>query len=475
MKEDSQSVYLSIKSGKKYHYIKSCLKTSDKDDIKEITINDAKKIGYKLCNVCKNNYKNISKFNFIRKNSDQNSENRLNIYKKKMDSNINSEDADDTIFNNISKIEEIKDYKENEDKGRYIYKEINEKHKDENKKEAEEKSKPIINYSINFNIDPSRLENKKEAEDVYEKIKIIRGEAEKKANYNENNINNDLLVNSNKNAHSKIPENLKNEEKKINNIYENLVEKHNLSCSNNNSEIKSNPNESTLFHSKINLLNTNQLNRYTYLKEKNKEFNDNNLELCKKNEIACIQETYYNATILSFNSQKVVDVNSNEKKENEELTKDSYKFSFQITRKENINDNMNEYLNIEVGFKINYINIEDMNLVIDEKFINEENIKYEIGSLYDNLIIKKKLIIFHNTGVVHVIININKGKFFIVGDKEIEKNKQNISLNEKITGIFFYKNFLPFDCEYLEKIEPIFINHKSKQTKFEIKLNNKLK
>ena len=176
MKEDSQSVYLSIKSGKKYHYIKSCLKTSDKDDIKEITINDAKKIGYKLCNVCKNNYKNISKFNFIRKNSDQNSENRLNIYKKKMDSNINSEDADDTIFNNISKIEEINDYKENEDKGRYNYKEINEKHKDENKKEVEEKSKPIINYSINFNIDPSRLENKKEAEDVYEKIKIIRGE-----------------------------------------------------------------------------------------------------------------------------------------------------------------------------------------------------------------------------------------------------------------------------------------------------------
>ena len=88
---------------------------------------------------------------------------------------------------------------------------------------------------------------------------------------------------------------------------------------------------------------------------------------------------------------------------------------------------------------------------------------------------QKKLIIFNSTGVAHVIININKGKFFIVGEEEIENNKRNIFLNEKNTGIFFTKNFVPFDSECLEKIEPIFINYKSKQIKFEIKLNNKLK
>ena len=472
--DDSQIVYFSRKSGKKYHYNKGCLKSSLKSDKMECPISQAKEWGLELCQVCNSN-KNY-KFYGIKNYNNQNSENKRNKFPSKiMNPFINSEDADDTIFNNISKIEGDDDYKENDYKEINIYKEINEKHKDENKKEAEKKSKPIFNYTINFNIDPSRIQNKKEAEDVYEKIKIIRGDVEKKANHKENNINNDLSINSNKNAHSKSPENLKNEEKKINNINEKIIQKQNISCSINNTEIKSNPNESTQFQSKINLLNQNQLNRYALLRQKNKDYNDFILKHCKKDEKICIQETYDNANILSFNSQKVVDVNSGEKKGNEELLQDSYKFSFQITRKENINDNMNEYLIIEVGFKINYINIEDMNLVFDEKMIDKENIKYKIGSLCDSLIIKKKLIIFHSTGVVHVMIDINKGKFFIVGEEEIENNKQNMFLNEKISGIFYTKDFVHFDSECLEKIEPIFINYKSKQTKFEIKLNNKLK
>ena len=76
--DDSQIVYFSRKSGKKYHYNKGCLKSSKKSDIMECPINQAKEWGLELCQVCNSN-KNY-KFYGIKNYNNQNSENRRNKF-----------------------------------------------------------------------------------------------------------------------------------------------------------------------------------------------------------------------------------------------------------------------------------------------------------------------------------------------------------------------------------------------------------
>ena len=232
-------------------------------------------------------------------------------------------------------------------------------------------------------------------------------------------------------------------------------------------------------NSNSNCLNVNnirqfqfQQNQYVSLAKKAINYNNYNLKLnCQKNDMFFLQETYNNAILLSFEKSILFDnIADNKINGNGLAFKDSYMFTFEITP---IKEEINGYLKIEVGFKIKYINIQDMNLIIDEKLINKEYINFQIGSLYDSLKIKKKLIIFKRTSIIYILINISRGKFFIIGKEELLKRKQNIFLNKTNTETFFIKNFFPIASISLKNIEPIFNFDKNDLKYYDIKINDK--
>ena len=68
---------------------------------------------------------------------------------------------------------------------------------------------------------------------------------------------------------------------------------------------------------------------------------------------------------------------------------------------------------IILGFEIEYINIKDINIIIDENMINKENKDLKIGVSWENDEIKKNFIILRKTGIIYALININLGKMFI--------------------------------------------------------------
>ena len=96
-----------------------------------------------------------------------------------------------------------------------------------------------------------------------------------------------------------------------------------------------------------------------------------------------------------------------------------------------------------------------------------------MGSLNDIVKIEKKLIIFHYTGIVYALINIKLGKFFIIGNEELCKRKNNIFLNKTNTEIFFIKNFYPISNNILKDIEPVFVFNKKDLQNFDIIINDK--
>ena len=181
-----------------------------------------------------------------------------------------------------------------------------------------------------------------------------------------------------------------------------------------------------------------------------------------------LENTYNNAKILLFGKSNIL----NQNLDKEINGNGCYMFKFEISPLKEDNNN-NNYIEIEVGFTINYINTQDMNLIIDEKLINKQKINFKIGSLNDIVKIEKKLIIFHYTGIVYALINIKLGKFFIIGNEELCKRKNNIFLNKTNTEIFFIKNFYPISNNILKDIEPVFIFNKKDLQNFDIIINDK--
>ena len=107
-----------------------------------------------------------------------------------------------------------------------------------------------------------------------------------------------------------------------------------------------------------------------------------------------------------------------------------------------------------------------MNLIVDENMINKENKDIKIGAICENDEIKKNIIIFNNTGIIYILINVNKGKMFIVDKDQLEKRENN--------EIFYVKNFNPINIYFLKSIRPILHCSKNIFNNFEIKINDKL-
>ena len=525
--EEIKMVFITT-SGKKYHFSKNCPSLNASKNLIQISLIEAEKKNKGPCkNCCFNNNNKFKKFNFKNFNNNYYQQNqKFKNYKNKKEIKknfINSDDADNEIFNSSSKLEQEsmikKDIQENnnniinnisknidneEDKkeSNNIIKEDNsnffelcEKNQNNNiflnKNELNDIT--ITSFSINifsknnndsFNESKS-CEREKDLNSNKDKFKNNSNESYKISLKKDKNDNTDKIgilkekdKNKNKNNNH---QNCNNKKQKNQMENQRLLDiDKNYFDSEENSDPKSKKKTNISEKIDINPININQqenymqlyqLNQLVSLKKKDIDYNNYNLKLnCHKNDMYFLLNTFNNATLLSFEKPILFDKSDNRINGNGLAFKDSYMFKFEIIP---LKEENNSFLTIEVGFNIKYINIQDMNLIIDEKFINKENINFKIGSLYDSLKIKKKLIIFKKTGIIYTLINIDKGKFFITGQEELEKRKFNIILNKANTKTFFIKNFFSIMNISLKNIEPIFNFDKNDLKNYDIIINDK--
>ena len=411
----------------------------------------------------KNNYID----DIILNDSSQSNLNSFINYRSKI---INNNNNKSKIFNSIDRYNNISEEEKKEssdddidfNKNKYSTKnkKINTNNKNSDLYFSSDSS--IDNEKIIFknnnkddNLNIQKYNNNKNGKEIPKKIQDL---IEKDKN-NRNNIikyNNKAYFENNENE-SKIND-------KINN------DKNNISINNNKSN-------------SINLLNINIPNNKNPLYLNNIQLLFNYFSInCNKRDKICLnsennlmdylEETNKNAQILLIDSELLnggMDINGiNDKKINikDSAQKGCYKYELEITP---LNEKNNIHAKISVGFEIEYINISDMNLIIDENMINDENKDLKIGAICENDEIKKNLIIFRKTGVLYILININIGKMFIIGKEKLEKLEKKQECND----IFFVKNFEPININFLKNIKPIFQFNKTNLNIFDIKINGK--
>ena len=488
--------YYNNKQNEKKKVIKNFINSTDADDV----IFNSTSI---LAQQNKSKESGEETNNIINENEIDNNEEKENVFQKeeKKSNIIDSDgDGDGDINQNLKKINnDLTDsnlYNNNISK--------NENNSD-NSIEYNKKNKDILTDSnlSNNNISKNENNSNNSNEDNKKKKDLkINNKKENSSNTNDE-INYDLFANQNKNRdiNSKKIENLIEKQKNLfnknynfyddnNKIFENQksIDEFNyfldsddnnniISKLENSSKIDNNTQLSQIIPEQIspnvpnfNYIEQYQLNQYNSLKKNNLLYNYNLKLNIQKNDMYILQNTYNNANTLSFGKSNLLHDNLDNNINGNGLTfKDSYMFKFEIAPLE---QNNNNYIKIEVGFKVKYINTQDMNLIIDENLINRQKINIKIGTLFDSLKIKKNLIVFKYTGIVYALINIKLGKFFVVGKEELNKRKQNIFLNKTNTEIFFIKNFLPISNYCLKSIDPVFVFNKKDLKFFEIKIND---
>ena len=489
---DNEIVFTTL-HGEKYHKDKNCLYILGKK-LKQMNLEKAKILEKQPCKGCttesnsifyKNwyNYKNNQiKIDFNNKNIDINyfsknnkqentifndsSQSNLSFYTKDniiINKNISYNNMNNSNIDNSSKIEEKKESGDDE--------------YDFNLKNNESKNK-IFKFNkyknFEYSSDSDKSDNNREVRNKNLKKNII-------SNIQSNNINNNIINKNGKEISEKIQNliekdkthacNKYNKYKEINqNENENIKEKKNnsndiiININNNNNinKLKNNSyNTNPLYLENIQIL-FNYFSINNGLKYNNKLNSD-------KNYIGYMEETNKKSQLLLFDESELNGaVNINEKNGKINNINDSeqtgcYKFQIEIIP---FNEENNVWAKITLGFEVEYINIKDMNIIVDEDMINKENKDLKIGVLCENDEIKKNLIIFKKTGIIYALININLGKMFIVSKKRLEKGLQS-------NDIFFIKNFEPISIYFLKNIKPIFRFDKSILENFNIKLNNK--
>ena len=137
---------------------------------------------------------------------------------------------------------------------------------------------------------------------------------------------------------------------------------------------------------------------------------------------------------------------------------------------------MNKPIQISVGFEIDYIDNTDINVINEEdnnKIDNGKKIK--IGALYETLIVIRHFYIYKKTSKVHVLINISSGKFFVVGDEELENVNNREYVNKSNSQILYLRRFYRIQLEQIKDVRPIFKYNKKDLQFAEININgNKL-
>ena len=136
--------------------------------------------------------------------------------------------------------------------------------------------------------------------------------------------------------------------------------------------------------------------------------------------------------------------------------KGNFKFKFEI----NPLNSLGKPIKITVGFEIDYIDDTDINIISEENNqIHDENIR--VGCLYETLSVMRHLLIYKKTNIIHVMINIFEGKFFVVGKNELDKRNNRKLLKRSPSAILYLRNFPKIKLNQIRDVRPIFKYNKN--------------
>ena len=513
--ENKEFVYVTT-HGEKYHKNKYCIYILGRQQ-SEIDLEEAKRQKKQPCKSCSIDFvnNNFNSNNNYKYNNNRNWNYNKNKNKNKIKTNfINSIDADNIILNdlsqsNINKIDDENDKiseNTNNDNKNNISNEKIIYHKREPSADTDFKGidfnlEKLSNLSINDNMnndsnfifDNSNINinsiiinniNNNKNENIFFNKNYKNNN---KGIYNSNSIQNLIQRDIEKDKGKKFKyykkydlNQLENEKSLVNrkkNIENNAI--FDIDNKNNDiSYINNNSNRNNDYDNIFNLFssytsNSLYLTNMQYLFNYFNNINNNNHINSKKDEMNLLDETHKNAQFLLIEDSSLSNggLNNNSKNQdnimnNESSQKGCYMYKLEINKIKDNNEDDDILGKISIGFELEYINISDMNIIVDENMINKENKDIKIGAICENDEIKKNIIIFKNTGIIYILININKGKMFIVDKGQLEKRENN--------EIFYVKNFNPINIYFLKSIRPILHCSKSVFNNFEIKINDKL-
>ena len=155
--------------------------------------------------------------------------------------------------------------------------------------------------------------------------------------------------------------------------------------------------------------------------------------------------------------------------EQNEIKKGNFKFKFEVIPLNEIE----EPFMVSAGFEIDYIDLTDKNVISKENNTLKYDKKIKMGAVYETLILMRHFYICKNTNIVHVLLNISKGKFFVIGEDELQKKNNNIYLDADNTEIFYIRSFNNIKLKQITCVRPIFKYNKNSLQIANININGK--
>ena len=147
------------------------------------------------------------------------------------------------------------------------------------------------------------------------------------------------------------------------------------------------------------------------------------------------------------------------------IYKGNFKYKFEIIPKKQIF----EPLKISVGFEIDFFDETDINYIEkDEDDINDD---IKIDSSYETIILLRHFNVYKKTNIIHVLLNISCGKFFIIGESELEKRNNKIYLSPDNCKIIYLRNFNKINLDRVKNVRPIFKYNKNDIKRADININ----
>ena len=439
---EKNNVFITSK-GKKYHFYSSCNYLKGRN-YQIIPLDQIKNKSRGPCTTCQRLYSKNGKG----KNSDE-------LIKEEDIIDVLKESKNNIDMDNIKINKEINNINNNNKKNNILpfikeKKIINEKRLEKNKSSSssssdsynEDKKNNKINEKENNkeNFLPFNLDEisgiKSNVHNIDSKLDI---DLKKENNniINKNNINNNKKEINNENISANEEEEEEDEKEEENNNINNI---------NNNNKIKE---EYELFLN--NNKNKNSLENMKKLKynlDPNFPKKDLNwtgkdfmllLETNTKSKLFFLQEM---GQIPNSNGKKILLFSKKPTLNDNSINNGNYKFKFSIIPKKELK----EPLEISVGFEIDFVE--------ENSLIEKENKKMKL--ICDTFSLIKNFLVYKGTNKVNVLINIPNGKFFVIGNDELEKRNKRIFLNSENSDILYLQNFPPIKQENIKDVRPLF-------------------
>lgn len=209
------------------------------------------------------------------------------------------------------------------------------------------------------------------------------------------------------------------------------------------------------------LIKTNEIAKVLSLE--NSTFQFNNISQISN----IINQENNGIKILNNSKNNKIDENYNGMKNN--IFNESFKFTFEINPK----NQSKICTKIEVGFEIEFLDEEDNinNNNFEEE--DESNDNSILSSICQKLSVLRQLKINKKTNVINVLINVNEGKFFVVGNKELNGKNDKELLSSKNNNILYLFNFQKINPTQVKQIIPIFKYEKKALNIIDIIINGK--